>query len=51
MFSAGIVLYLMLTGKRPFQGDNPVTLAMRITNDEPEPIQALRPEEIGRAHV
>ena len=44
LFSAGIMLYQMLTGKRPFQGDTLVAVAMKITKDAPEPIEKLRPE-------
>ena len=44
LFSTGIVLYLMLTGQRPFKGDSLVSLAMQISNAEPKPIEQLRPE-------
>jgi serine/threonine-protein kinase len=44
LFSVGIILYQMLTGKPPFQGDSVVALAMKIANEEPVPIEKLRPE-------
>ena len=44
LFSAGILLYQMLTGKRPFQGDTLVVVAMKIAKEAPEPIEKLRPE-------
>lgn len=44
LFSAGIVLYQMLTGQRPFQGDSLVALAMKIAKEDPPPIDKLRPD-------
>ena len=44
LFSAGIVLYQMLTGQRPFEGDSLVALAMKIAKEEPAPIAKLRPD-------
>ncbi len=44
LFSTGILLYQMLTGKRPFQGDTLVAVAMKIAKEAPEPIEKLRPE-------
>jgi serine/threonine-protein kinase len=44
LFTAGIVLYQMLTGQRPFQGDSVVTLALKISKEDPTPIEKLRPE-------
>ncbi|MCW7539776.1 protein kinase [Aquabacterium sp. A7-Y] len=43
LFSAGIVLYQMLTGQRPFLGEGLVALAMQIANEDPVPIEKLRP--------
>ncbi|HEX5633450.1 MAG TPA: protein kinase, partial [Gemmatimonadales bacterium] len=44
LFSAGIVLYQMLAGQRPFQGDSLVALAVKIANEEPPPLEKLRPD-------
>ncbi len=44
LFSVGIILYQMLSGTAPFQGDSVVALAMKIANEEPRPLDTLRPE-------
>jgi eukaryotic-like serine/threonine-protein kinase len=44
LFAVGIVLYQMLSGQRPFQGDSVVALAMKIANDEPPALEKLRPD-------
>jgi eukaryotic-like serine/threonine-protein kinase len=44
LYSAGIVLYEMLTGKVPFTGDSAVEIAMRHVNDTPASPSTLRPE-------
>ena len=44
LFSAGILLYQMLSGHAPFQGDSVVSLAMKIANEEPVPLDKLRPD-------
>jgi eukaryotic-like serine/threonine-protein kinase len=43
VFSLGIVLYEMATGRRPFQGDNSVSVLSAILRDTPPPVTALQP--------
>ena len=44
LYSAGVVLYEMLTGKVPFMGDSAIEIAMKHVNDLPAPPSTLRPE-------
>jgi serine/threonine-protein kinase len=44
LFSAGIVLYQMLSGERPFRGDSIVAVASRIANEDPPPLNQKRPD-------
>ena len=44
LYSLGIVLYEMLTGKVPFTGDTPVEIAMKHLSQVPEPPSTLRPD-------
>jgi beta-lactam-binding protein with PASTA domain/tRNA A-37 threonylcarbamoyl transferase component Bud32 len=44
LYSVGIVLYEMLTGKVPFNGDSAIEIAMKHLNDAPKPPSKIRPE-------
>ena len=44
IFSFGIVLYEMATGKRAFPGDSPVTIIGEILHKEPKPIRESNPQ-------
>ena len=43
IFSLGIVLYEMTTGKRPFRGDDSVSIIASILRDTPEPVTTTVP--------
>lgn len=44
IYSLGVVMYQLLTGKLPFEGDTHYSLLYRIANDAPPRITELRPE-------
>jgi eukaryotic-like serine/threonine-protein kinase len=44
LYSVGIVLYEMLTGKVPFSGDSAIEIAMKHLNELPKPPSKTRPE-------
>ncbi len=38
VYSLGVVAYQCLAGRRPFEGDNPIEVAMKHVRDEPPPL-------------
>jgi len=51
IFSLGVVLYEMATGRRPFVGDRPTDLVSSILRDRPLPVTTIRdelPRHLGR---
>ena len=44
LYSAGVVLYEMLTGTLPYQGNSPVAVALQHVNSVPKPPRALNPD-------
>jgi len=44
LYSLGIVLYELLTGKTPFDGETPVEIAMKHLSNAPKPPSKLRPD-------
>jgi hypothetical protein len=44
LFSLGVVLYTMLTGYRPFQGNSALTVSYKVVNRDPIPASVLETE-------
>ncbi len=43
IYSAGVMLYEMVTGKLPFEAESPVAVAMMQVSDEPKPPREINP--------
>jgi eukaryotic-like serine/threonine-protein kinase len=48
VYSFGVILYRMLTGRLPFEADDPMQLVMQHRDATPTPIAVLRPDAPGR---
>jgi eukaryotic-like serine/threonine-protein kinase len=44
IYSVGVILYELLTGRLPFEGESAVAIAVQHLNDPPAPISSLRPD-------
>jgi serine/threonine protein kinase len=44
VFSLGTTFYMMLAGRRPFDGKNAIEIISRIVRVDPEPLASLRPD-------
>jgi len=51
LYSAGIVLYEMLTGRQPFRGDSPVAVAYQHVSETPLPPSEVHDEEHSAAEL
>jgi serine/threonine-protein kinase len=44
LFALGVLLYELATGRRPFEGPTPASVASSILRDTPRPMASLRPD-------
>ena len=51
LFSLGVILYEMLTGRRPFEGDNDAAVVRAITSSSPEPIARFKSGVTGELQL
>ena len=51
VYALGIVLYEMLTGRRPFEGDSAAGVALKRLNEDPPPPSTFRPVPSGLSAI
>ena len=44
IFAAGVVLYELISNHRPFEGESPTVVMMKIVNEDPQPITKFVPD-------
>jgi eukaryotic-like serine/threonine-protein kinase len=44
IYSLGVVMYELLTGRLPFRAENAVAMINKILNEDPVPVESLRPD-------
>ena len=49
LYSLGVTAYHLLTGRPPFEADDPVALAVKHLHETPEPISKVRAATVGRS--